>query len=137
MPAFSRLGVRTGFVLRSLTGAKPKVLSFSDSHAMAWYSEPTINQLVVVEDQLSAVRLSRHTAAVALMGTHLNPERVFELLASRASKIHLWLDADAFGLAVKYALEYKCFSIRKLERDIKNTPEPQLISILKEEGILL
>jgi hypothetical protein len=136
MPVFNRAGVRTGFVLRSLTGAKPKVLSFTNSSEMAWYAERTVTDLVIVEDQLSAIRLMPHVSAVALLGTHLNPERVFELSAARASKLHLWLDADAFDKAIQYGLRYKCFSIRKLTKDIKNTPEPELIDILTQEGIL-
>lgn len=136
MPVFNRAGVRTGFVLRSLTGAKPKVLSFTNSSEMAWYAERNVTDLVIVEDQLSAIRLMPHVSAVALLGTHLNPERVFELSAARASKLHLWLDTDAFDKAIQYGLRYKCFSIRKLTKDIKNTHEPELIDILTQEGIL-
>lgn len=102
---------------------------------MAWYNRTPTEQLVIVEDQLSAIRLSKYTSSVALMGTHLNGPRVFELLASRPTKMHLWLDADAFDKAVKYAIQYKCFSVCKLEKDVKNLSEPELIQLLTKEGI--
>lgn len=139
VPVFNWKGVRDGYILRSLTGDKPKALTFVKSGSMCWYHKDNCDKVVIVEDQLSAIRLSKYVTAIALLGTNLNSSRVHEILSAKARDYYLWLDGDAFNLAVKYALRFKGeikFNITKLTKDIKDLDEEELKQLLTEEGML-
>lgn len=132
-------GVRDGYVLRSLTGAEPKALTYVKSNSMAFYHKPAAKKVIIVEDAFSAIRLSRYCTAVALLGTHLNPSRIHDILSTKAEQYYLWLDGDAFAQAVNYALKYKHLiklHVRKLTKDLKDCSEDELKQILNEEGII-
>lgn len=138
-PVFSWLGVRVGFQARSLTGSKPKALSFTQDSDMAWYHNDRSDTVVIVEDQLSAIRLGKYVTSVALLGTYINPSRIHELLSSKAFRYCLWLDKDAFEQSVLYAIKYKHLvklEVTKLNKDVKDLNEQELIQLLTHEGIL-
>ena len=93
----------------------------------------------MVEDAFSAIRLSKYTTSIALLGTNLNPSRIHEILSAKAEDYYLWLDGDAFSLAIKYAIKYKHLmklNVCKLQRDIKDLTEDELIELLTKEGII-
>lgn len=139
VPVFNWKGLRDGYILRSLTGAKPKALTFVKSGSMAWYHKPESTKVILVEDQLSAIRLSKYVTSVALLGTHLNPSRIHTVLSAKATDYYLWLDGDAFNLAVQYAIKYKHLiklHVLKLNRDIKDMDEPELNVLLRQEDVI-
>lgn len=139
IPVYNWKGVLDGHVLRSLTGATPKAITFVKSNSMAFYHKEGSTKTIVVEDAFSAIRLSRYTTAIALLGTNLNPSRIHDIFSTKAQEYYLWLDGDAFNLAVKYALKYKHLiklHVRKLTKDIKDLDEIELVALLKDEGVI-
>ena len=131
-----------GTVLRTTSGAKPKTFTIrteSDKPMLAWFlaNQSEHAPLYIVEDIYSALRLWQSSVhAVALMGTHLNTEKVREigLMASALGvQPNLALDLDAFRLSVKYAIEYRdmCrMTATKINKDIKDMSEPELQEFL-------
>lgn len=90
---------------------------------MAWFTNVRSSGIIIVEDQLSAIRASDYLTSVALLGTHLNDERVQELRAAKTRPIYLALDNDAIGTAVKHVVKYKSLlpmQLVRLSKDIKD-----------------
>ena len=85
-------GENTGAVLRSLSGAKPKALTHTEDGAMAWYRNWQSDLLIIVEDQLSAIRASKYMNAVALLGTNLNEERAQAIARMKWFRVLIALD---------------------------------------------
>lgn len=97
--------------------------------------ETSPDALVLVEDQLSAVKAqAAGIGAVALLGTHLNADKVREIAMLRAKEVIIALDADATGLAFKQAREwgmaFNKIRVAVLERDLKDTPLDEIAYIL-------
>lgn len=94
---------------------------------MAWFINPKQRGLIIVEDQLSAIRASDRVSAVALLGVHLNDERIKHIRAAALAPVFLCLDRDAGGTSIQHAIKYGPllgFNIKFLDKDIKNmTPE--------------
>lgn len=131
---------RLGVVLRSLKGEKPKTLTHTEKDAIAWYVNTDTPDIIIVEDQLSAIRASDYLTSVALLGTHLNENRVSEIRrASGNGRVYLALDGDAWATAVKYAILYRNqlkLQLVKLNKDLKNQTDEELsnlIASLKKE----
>lgn len=103
---------------------------------MAWYRNRDSSVLVIVEDQLSAIRLLDYKVdSVALLGTNLNEERVAEIAEQKYNKVYLALDKDAFSLAVNYILGFRSklpLHLLRLEKDIKNQAKEELDELMKE-----
>lgn len=141
LPIFKYDGTVIGYVARALhKDTKPKTLTYQSEPSMSWYHQPSSDTLCIVEDQLSALRLSRYVGAVALLSTNLSQVRVKEIAASSYKKVFLMLDADAFGKAAKLAMDYKDtlkMILVKLPKDVKNMKEEEeLIDLLAKEDIL-
>lgn len=133
LPVFGWQGERRGVVLRALDGRKPKTLTHTEQGAMAWYTNTHTSAVIIVEDQLSAIRASDYLNSVALLGTHLNEERVAEIKASGCKPVYLALDADAYALAVKYTIEYRSElrpQLLRLAKDIKDHTDEELTALL-------
>lgn len=124
-----------GRVLMNLPGktAQPKSLIYKelDEPFNGWFwtdtSEPT--KLVVVEDTISALRVARQFPAVALMGTNLSTETMFDLLKV-SEHIVLALDRDATQKAIELRDKYKFIApqmrVAILEKDLKWLPDSQI-----------
>lgn len=94
--------------------------------------------IVLVEDQLSAEKVRQAgIGAVALMGTHLNADKVREIAMLRPKEVIIALDADATGLAFKHAREWgMAFNktrVAVLERDLKDCNMDEISIILGVE----
>lgn len=90
---------------------------------MAWFTNVRTGGVIIVEDQLSAIRASDYITSVALLGTHLNEERVQEIKASKLAPVYLALDNDAISTAVRHVVKYRSvltMKLLRLERDIKD-----------------
>lgn len=139
MPCIRWDGVETGAQARKLDGTKPKVLSYRDGDrpGLAWYvpeKAKNFPAVLVVEDQLSALRASEFVPSVALLGTHLSWDRITEL-ATVTNKIHLALDKDATTKSYDYRKKFGAYldiRVVALEKDLKNLTPKELEDKLKE-----
>lgn len=134
LPVLTRTGDTAGVVLRSLSGQSPKTITHTDDDAIAWYTNPRQGGIIVVEDQLSAMRAADYMTAVALLGTHLNENRVAELRASKRSPIYLALDNDAIGTAIRHLIKYRSFlkvQLVRLTKDIKDHTTEELDELMR------
>lgn len=122
-------------MLRALDGRKPKAVSHTEKGAMAWYINRTTRSLIIVEDQLSALRASDYSNSVALLGTNLSEERVAEIKKSGFSPVFLALDNDAIAAAVRYVVRYRStlpLRLLRLTKDIKDMSHEELGELMKE-----
>lgn len=130
LPVYNYRGETLGSTLRDLSGnSRTKSKSHTDEGAISWYVNHTTPGVIIVEDQLSAIRASDYLTSVALLGTHLNDERVAEIRATGLSPVYIALDADAWATAVKYAIQYRSIlkpRLIKLDKDIKNQTDEEL-----------
>lgn len=88
---------------RALGEAKPKYLSPHIKGDNKWFVNPSVTSttVVLVEDVLSAIKVGRVSASIALLGSHI-PNSILDI-CSQYDKIILWLDYDKRVEAVKYA----------------------------------
>lgn len=139
LPVLSPNGTVRGHVLRSYsTVSDKKVMTYKidvECPFLSWYPcwNESCDYVVVVEDIPSAVRASRYTHAVALLGTHVSEDSALEI-AERKKKVVWALDDDATTKAIKWHKEYKLLfsgsTVLHLTRDIKNMKEDELCELL-------
>ena len=145
LPLFDPLQYPRGWVLRwpwghilPPGGTKTKLfLDKPENVSMAWYGNGHRKNVILVEDQLSALRIyARYdVCAVALLGTNLSAAKVAEL--QRYTKyIVLMLDNDAtekaFELAHTWAPAFKSFHVQVLTGcDIKDMMEDDLDELIE------
>ena len=137
LPVKDLTGMIRGYVIRNGWTGCPPCPRLSDwqgpktvlyMHAVgpsqAWYPDPHENRLVLVEDQMSALRCQQEgISAVALLGTGLDNDKVREIAMWKPSEVIIALDADAtdeaFKLARKWGLAFKKTRVAVLEQDLK------------------
>ena len=86
--------------------------------------------VIVVEDIISANRMSKYFPCVALLGVHLNENKVSYLCRLGISHIIIALDNDATRQAIKLARRFVIqTSVLPLQRDFKDETEETLIEI--------
>jgi DNA primase len=129
-----------GYVVRRLDNQPgPKTLSIFEKNLGAWYPCNNSDELVIVEDQISALRASSYMNAVALMGIHMNEEVLQTIRNTPIYKnIFLALDPDAFPVAIKLA--HRCrpyfrMKVIKLDKDLKDMDEQALVDTLFQAGV--
>ena len=90
---------------------------------------------MLVEDQISAIKLSPYYDSAALLSTNLSMAKVKEIRERKYERVYLCLDNDATAEAVRLAvsLRYKLpgLQIIGLEKDIKDYNEEEMDSFLK------
>lgn len=139
MPIYGPNLRERGASYRSYEGGNPKSLirfHDSDAIALAWYiSKRKSKAVVLVEDQISAIKLSPYYDSAALLSTNLSMAKVKEIRERKYEKVFLCLDNDATSVAVQLAvsLKYKLpgLQIIGLEKDVKNMNEEEMDSFLK------
>lgn len=133
LPVIDKDNEVVGAMLRSFSGATPKTISHTEPDSIAWYMRPQKDVLVVVEDQLSAMRVWQYGfSSVALLGTHMNMQRVLEIKKAGYKRVLLALDKDATGKAVKHVVTYRSvlpMLILPLSKDIKDQSEQELTKL--------
>lgn len=91
--------------------------------------------LVVVEDQVSAIKVARYYNTMALLGTNFTGDKAAELAGLNARNVLLALDEDATGQAIdimrRNMLLLKGISVVLLERDFKDAPDAEIIQRIK------
>jgi hypothetical protein len=135
LPTTDVRGERTGVTLRALDKRHPKSISHTEQGAMSWYTNhtATIPGIIIVEDQLSAIRASDYLTSVALLGTHLSEENVDELRASNMRPVWLALDADAWSTAVRLSIQYRHrlpLRLVRIPKDLKDHTQEELTELL-------
>lgn len=134
---------KRGTSYRSFQGADPKAiidLQGEDSIAQCWYKmRRASSTLILVEDQLSALRLAPHVHAVALLGTNVSDAKVAEYKQGKYTRVILSLDNDATYEAIKLTLRLRGslpINVMGLEKDIKNMSTDEFESYLGRTNLL-
>jgi hypothetical protein len=133
LPVQDFFGNRLGVNLRALDNRQPKTKLHAEDNAISWYLNINSPDIIIVEDQLSAIRASDYLTSVALLGTHLNDERLQEIKRHAKGRVFLALDKDAWAKAVGYAIKYRSYlklELVKLEKDLKNCTDEELKEVL-------
>lgn len=132
-----------GYMLHSLENYRPKWDGYkylTDEPWMCWYKRPGAkfigpgDPLVVVEDQISALKVSRQYEAAALLGVELNHLKIQELL-DRGRPMVWALDADAYNKAIRTINEWRFYlnkqaRVVQLSKDLKYEPDGRINSII-------
>ena len=120
-------------------GSQAKALTYMHAQGptQSWYPSAgtETTDLVLVEDQLSAISAQQGGVnAVALLGTHLNNDKVWEISQWQPSQVIIALDADAtdqaFKLARKWGLAFPKTRVAILARDLKEEKTDDIRYIL-------
>lgn len=109
-------------------GVQPKsiIQLGEDEVAMCWYKwKRQSDVLIIVEDQVSAIKIASSYHAVALLGTNLSEAKVQELIDNNEYKhIYICLDNDATHQAIKLQLKWreriKNLRVMGLDKDVKD-----------------
>jgi len=129
-------------------GSIPKSWKFikdKEQSQASWYrckrhSKKNSNQLVVVEDMLSAVRLTPYCDSVALLGTNLLRPVIKTIKQHRYEAVWLGLDEDAikkaFSLVRRLQSELPNMNVMYLPKDIKNMTEDELRDQMFNYGVV-
>ena len=142
-PIYNILGYEIGGTARSYRpDAVKKAIAYPDNtnHPLvSWYLPFKSGPLVIVEDQVSAIKVSKVSNSLALLGTHM-PLDVVKLLQNlKPSRIILALDPDATSTALQIAGYYGLFlgnlSVAILSKDPKDMSYEEIRrNILGEAG---
>jgi hypothetical protein len=158
LPIFSPRGECRGHVSRipwpdaplKCTERLPKADTFRSawgpvqSHYRSFPSRHAANIIVLVEDQLSAIKLAAHGydsvallgKPVSLVGTYGGADRVAEIAkrARTADEVLVALDSDAtddaFKFARKWGAAFKRCRVAILSSDLKDTPADDFAEVL-------
>lgn len=148
MPIKARFGHNVGHSFRTLDKRKkPKnriIITSTQEPLLCWYrcaDEKSRGALtftmpvVIVEDQISALKASRWCNAVALMGTNMNDQKVLELKKCLAPKFMLALDEDASVRAAELKRRYEDIfqsglSVKLLKKDLKDSTDEEIKTAL-------
>lgn len=133
-PIYRADSKKRGVNLRSYeAGVTPKSvvdLPVEDECKLAWYNQMRrkSDTLVLVEDQVSAIRVSQDFHAAALLGTNLSSTMLEEIKAQGYKAVILCLDNDATNVSIATVLRYRHtleeLQLRGLTTDVKDmTPE--------------
>lgn len=114
----------------------PKYLTYGTKNMLTMFpcANPSSNTVSVVEDVISAIKVSRVMDAIALLGSHLSLET-----ANRLSKLYsglvIWLDPDKHKAGIEFQARYSpLFDSVKVvytERDPKEYNTDEIKEILK------
>lgn len=139
IPIRTRNGLSAGFVARSENPkVRPKALNYIVNPELpfgAYYiKDRECKCLWLVEDQLSAIRLSKYENALALMGTHLTDSLLADIKKGGFTHLVICLDADAMATAIKLASRidslFKEVRVRSPKKDLKNMTPQELRKFL-------
>lgn len=145
-PVLSHSGVVRGYEVRRSKVQVPYVSSpKTESYRLlecpwlGWYREThSSGTVVLVEDAISALKVSRHFQVACLHGSHITLEMLLEVLeiAGVSDNIMLALDADATGKALKFAAEWRFLApnfrcVPLSNKDLKYESDEEIQRIIK------
>ncbi len=110
-----------------LQGQKPKYVQPSKDRQEIMFIKHTKlkERIVIVEDILSAVRVSKHIAAASLLGTKITTAQAAEL--SKYKRVTLWLDNDKAGRQGAYKIK-KTLSLLVDVDSVVTEEDPKVLS---------
>lgn len=112
MPVLSALGGLRGLIVRRILEDGRKYINsykLVDEPWLCWY-RTAIRDVVVVEDQISALKAARFATSVALLGASLSYSKLDEIKqVAGAGKIWLALDKDASVNTLDYLKRYRTY----------------------------
>lgn len=115
---------------------KPKVYTagYPDKHLLIRSVLPNCNSIVVVEDSVSAIKVSRVCDSSELLGSNLSMHKAVGLSRIYDNLI-IWLDSDKLKTALKfkekYSLLFKNVSVVHTEKDPKEYSTDEIRKELK------
>jgi len=135
IPISGPLGQKRGHITRPIKGnggVKGLPYKILDEPFKGWFwlegSKP--ERIVIVEDAISAMRVARSFYSVALLGTNLSQEDMFEILRF-SDQIVLALDKDATKKALEYQAKYKFLCpqmvVAILDKDLKYLSDLEIL----------
>jgi hypothetical protein len=143
VPVCSPLGVVRGVEVRRskvqvphVSGPKTEPYRVLDEPWLGWYRTIDSGPVVLVEDAISALKVSRHFQVACLHGSHITLEMLLEILEITGVKqeIILALDRDATGKALKFIVEWRFlapnFRAVPLSKDLKYSNDAEIKEIL-------
>jgi hypothetical protein len=140
-PIFDPDGNERGVSYRSyIQGVQPKAiveLKSADAIKACWYKMMRkSDSLVIVEDQMSALKLAPHTHTVALLGTHVSQQLVDEIVNGNYDRVRISLDQDAVYEAVKLQLRMRHrvpgILVASIQKDIKDFTAEEVKQYVQE-----
>lgn len=143
LPVRSPVGVVRGFEVRRskiqiphVAGPKTKSYRILDDTWMGWFRTVSTGPVVLVEDAISALKVSRHFQVACLFGSHVTLEMVLEAVgvAGVDNDLVLALDRDATSKALKFVVEWRFlapnFRAVPLEKDLKYLSDTEICAKL-------
>lgn len=137
MPILSPTGDVRGVSVRSYDSKgrkRVRIYKMLDEPLLCWYRQSS-SSVVVVEDQISALRASGYCTAVAVLGTNIDYEKIAEIgqVVPKTGKVYIALDKDASAKAFEYLRLYRAvipnISILLLPEDIKDMTHEEIVSL--------
>ncbi len=128
-----------GYVARDLEGEESKkALTFkfrTEEPNLGWHPNRKSSKLIIVEDAISSIRASTYMNACCLLGTHLDKNKVDDIVRNGFTEAYLALDKDATRKSVLTAIEWRNrlkLNVVRLDRDIKDLQPNELKEFMKE-----
>lgn len=123
--------------IRSFFPGKPKALSYGKKPYQILQRHKD-KPIVLVEDLVSAIKVSRHYNAVPLFGTTCPPEALKQLL-SVSNLLTVWLDKDALKNALKVRSDafkqgFSVVHLLRTDLDPKCYTDQEIINYLENGG---
>lgn len=138
VPVRSHLGVERGVEVRRskiqipyAKGPKTSPYRVLDEPWMGWYRTIKSGPTFLVEDAISALKVSRHFQVVCLHGSHISLEMLIEIISVVGNKeMVLALDRDATSKALKFIVEWRFiapnFRAVPLSKDMKYLSDKEI-----------
>jgi hypothetical protein len=138
-PINSPIFTQRGVVARSQEGAKPKTINYFHEEGVlpiSWYYPVSgkTPEVIIVEDQQSAIKVSRQYTAAAILGTNLTIDKVMEILR-QGKEYYICLDKDATLKSIYYAKRYSLFGKFRhvtLEKDMKYLTDEEIKELINK-----
>lgn len=138
-PWHTALGHVGGVVLRGYHGQQPKSLVYWDNDdvpILDYYGLDKVSGesvIWLVEDQLSAIKLSRYVPCAALLGSTISDQQAADI-RKYFKNVFLALDNDATVKAIQQSMKYKLyfrnFFVVPLSKDIKDRDDGAIRELL-------
>lgn len=92
---------------RNFVGKSPKYLTYGNlnGHLPVFGGDADLSIVVLVEDYISAIRVSREAPCMPLFGSSVN-KTIMARLAYAYSYLAFWLDHDKYSEAIKFKKKY-------------------------------
>lgn len=135
-PLFNWGGYKWGTLTKTVDpGVKPKTILYQevDGPVIHFPMGCDENQiLILVEDVISAIKISEYNPCAAILGTHISEDMVMYLKGLPFKEIRIMFDSDATSKALGYVKKYKgilnlsVLEVSKPYSDPKDIPRSQL-----------